>query len=291
MTAEREYFEAAVGYNNTDYYLQRFERFQREGIKPTWNWAACFFTLGWLLYRKMWLIALLYFLLPIPVNILSTLLGAVSDTAVLVLLAVQLGFLFIVIPMFANAVYFRHVSNRLATAEARFEEPEKRLGMLREGGGTSTTAVLLVLVPLFIAVLGILAAVAIPQYQQFVVKARINVGLAEAAPYKSAVAMHVMEHGSLPNGLRLDDVTRHPDLRALSVGARGVITITYAGSAIDGQSLHLVPTVVGDGLLQWRCVGGDFSPLYLPPHCEEGPFAAGNGFGGGRAGGSGGYKN
>jgi len=61
---DRAYLEIAIGPRNTDYYVSRFERFASGGSKVSWNWPAFFVTLPWLLYRKMWPHAVLYFFLP-----------------------------------------------------------------------------------------------------------------------------------------------------------------------------------------------------------------------------------
>ena len=60
-----ENFRAILGPKNQEYYLQRFADYEASG-KTTlgWHWPAFFVTFYWLLYRKMWLAALLYFILP-----------------------------------------------------------------------------------------------------------------------------------------------------------------------------------------------------------------------------------
>lgn len=54
-------YRAAVGPIGADYYLPiltRFEAYGRAG--PSWNWAACAITLNWMLFRGLWMPALLY---------------------------------------------------------------------------------------------------------------------------------------------------------------------------------------------------------------------------------------
>ena len=51
----------ALGPVNTDYYLAVFERFDDAGrTRTTWNWAACLFTLNWMVFRQIWGAALVY---------------------------------------------------------------------------------------------------------------------------------------------------------------------------------------------------------------------------------------
>jgi cell division septation protein DedD len=54
-------YQAALGPTGAPHYLPRFEIFETLGRTRTgWNWAAALCTLGWLLYRRLWLPALVY---------------------------------------------------------------------------------------------------------------------------------------------------------------------------------------------------------------------------------------
>ncbi len=54
-------YRAALGPFNTDRYLAFFERQDDTGRNlPGWNAAAAFFTLGWMVFRQLWLPALVY---------------------------------------------------------------------------------------------------------------------------------------------------------------------------------------------------------------------------------------
>ena len=65
-----EYLEAAIGRRKLDYYLRKFERFSSGRGFASWNWPAFFVPLAWMLYRKMWVCALVYFfVLPLAVAV------------------------------------------------------------------------------------------------------------------------------------------------------------------------------------------------------------------------------
>lgn len=52
---------AAIGPINADYYLPLLARFETyDRASPSWNWAACVTTLNWMVFRGMWMPALLY---------------------------------------------------------------------------------------------------------------------------------------------------------------------------------------------------------------------------------------
>jgi Protein of unknown function (DUF2628) len=49
-------YKKAIGKRNQEYYLYRFEEFDKAGpgLRTNWNWAAFFFGGIWALYRKMY---------------------------------------------------------------------------------------------------------------------------------------------------------------------------------------------------------------------------------------------
>ncbi|ALF59340.1 DUF2628 domain-containing protein [Psychrobacter urativorans] len=50
-----------LGHRTQDYYLKRFEQFDKQGyLSPKWHWAAFFITFPWLLYRKRYMDAIVY---------------------------------------------------------------------------------------------------------------------------------------------------------------------------------------------------------------------------------------
>lgn len=61
-------YRAALGPVQNEHHLRAFERFDALGVsRPSWNWAAALFTLNWLIYRRLWRIAVLYALLVLAV--------------------------------------------------------------------------------------------------------------------------------------------------------------------------------------------------------------------------------
>lgn len=82
---------AALGPISLDDYLPIFTRFEAAGQGgPSWNWAACMYTLNWLIFRRMWGAALAYAAVVLCVVLLLIGLGSLvsdySDT-----LAISLG--------------------------------------------------------------------------------------------------------------------------------------------------------------------------------------------------------
>lgn len=54
-------YSAAIGPISVDYYLPVFTRFEAPGrLRLAWNWAACLYTVNWMIFRGLWLAALVY---------------------------------------------------------------------------------------------------------------------------------------------------------------------------------------------------------------------------------------
>ena len=134
-----------------------------------------------------------------------------------------------------------------------------------------------------VAIIGILAAVALPAYQDYTVRAKVTEGLSLAGAAKVAVAENAANGKGYASGFTAPAATAN----VASVGivdATGVITITYATS-IDGGSktILLTPssggtaftggttassTIPTGGSVEWSCTGGTLSAKYRPAQCR-----------------------
>lgn len=112
-----------------------------------------------------------------------------------------------------------------------------------------------------VAVVGILAAIAIPAYQDYTVRAQVAEGLNRAAVVKAAVAERYADEGRLPRdlaelGLPGDPTGEGGGYAAAIDVVNGAIVIIYgneAGPALQGGTLTLTPWVAANGELVWVC--------------------------------------
>jgi hypothetical protein len=261
---DREYLELAIGPNNTDYYLSRFERFASGGSKLSWNWPAFFVTLPWMLYRKMWGYAAAYFFLtPVLVLVAALILGASFGTSGAGLAwPIVTVLVFVFVPMFANLFYYRQVASRVAWTKRLRGATDRQMRALASEGGTSAAALLILLVFPFavIPVIGILAAIAIPAYQDYTIRAQTMEGLNMAAPVRAAVTETIQRFGSVPQdradaGLTPDAADSQGKYTESIAIDDGRIDITFgveANSVLRGHVLSLTPYATDDGVV-WRC--------------------------------------
>jgi type IV pilus assembly protein PilA len=298
---EVEYIEAAIGPVNRDYYLRRFERFGSGGGYASWNWPALFVPLLWMLHRKMWLWAAVYFFgTPILFVLLFTILYSLlpNDTAFTAGWIIGLAVILVALPMYANALYYRTCHERIAVAKAYPVERRQQLKRLWDMGGTSTAAwVIVLLLPVpFVPILGILAAIAIPAYHDYTIRAQVSEGMVLAAAAKAAVAETFASAGAVPEDRQDAGMSPSPadtsGKYVVSVAIRdGRIDIVYGGEAnsiIAGEVLTITPYGVqrdaGSWSIAWRCgyapvpeeatheiatyETGTIEPKYLPAACR-----------------------
>ena len=116
-----------------------------------------------------------------------------------------------------------------------------------------------------VAIIGILAAIAIPAYQDYTIRSQVSEGLTLAAAAKSAVSETFSNTGIAPAdrqaaGMTPDAVDTNGNYVSQVEVTNGVIEITYSSAApqrandrINGETVTLVPYVSADGSVSWKC--------------------------------------
>ncbi len=128
-----------------------------------------------------------------------------------------------------------------------------------------------------IAIISILAAIAIPAYQDYTIRAKVAEGLVLIAPVKVAIDEQFLANGTIPAGDNRSFYLPAPAsisgsyTRAVTVTG-GLITIGYRtlGGDATGTTLILAP-ITATGGVHWTC-GGPGSTLpnrYRPANCRD----------------------
>ena len=124
-----------------------------------------------------------------------------------------------------------------------------------------------------VAIIAILAAIALPAYQDYLIRSQVSEGMTLASGAKTAVAETYANTGKMPAdnaeaGLEAANKIKGKYVTQTAVAA-GVITSTFGGDAnakLSGKTLTLTPTDQ-DGSISWACTG-DMDNKYKPKACR-----------------------
>ena len=124
-----------------------------------------------------------------------------------------------------------------------------------------------------VAIIGILAAIAIPAYQDYTIRAQVSEGLNLAGGSKVAVTEFYQDTGGWPADNTAAGIEAAANINGkYTTGVAvlaGAITVTYGGSAntnLAGGTLTLTPTD-NTGAVEWACTA-DFANKWLPASCR-----------------------
>jgi type IV pilus assembly protein PilA len=125
-----------------------------------------------------------------------------------------------------------------------------------------------------VAIVGILAAIALPAYQDYTIRSRVSEALAAAGACKTQISEYVASRGTVPADLAAsgcsDTASKYADAPAIT---NGVITMTTAAAtelgAAAGKTFTLTP-VPADGtpITEWVCAIGTIPAKYVPASCR-----------------------
>ena len=130
-----------------------------------------------------------------------------------------------------------------------------------------------------VAIIAILAAIALPAYQDYLIRSQVSEGAVLSDGAKTAVAEFYSNKGKFaPSnasaGLATDTSIAGKYVASVSVGATpGQIAVTYnatnANVAIQNKQLAFSAITHG-GSVEWHCKGGatPVDPKYLPTSCR-----------------------
>jgi len=122
-----------------------------------------------------------------------------------------------------------------------------------------------------VAIIGILAAVALPAYTDYTVRSRVTEGLGFAAAAKTTVSENVANAGGtgIPasgNCLGVSTGVAGNVASLVCTDTSGVITVTMNDKAKD-VVLVLTPTRASDGPVAWACTTTS-DKKYVPSECR-----------------------
>ena len=127
-----------------------------------------------------------------------------------------------------------------------------------------------------VAIIGILAAVALPAYQDYTARAQVSEAFSLASGQKGAVAEYYSNQGVMPTTNASAGIPTNTDIKGkyvkqVDIGTSGIITAIMQASGVgkdlENKTLILAP-VVNNGSIDWNCTGGTIVAKHRPAACR-----------------------
>ena len=124
-----------------------------------------------------------------------------------------------------------------------------------------------------VAIIGILAAVALPAYQDYTVRAKVSEVVLAASSAKTAVAETAQVNSAMPASLTISSQSSNwvASVAYTQTSASvGVVTVTTStrDSKINGVTVTMTGTLQANGQVTWLCRAGTMDAKYLPASCK-----------------------
>ena len=121
-----------------------------------------------------------------------------------------------------------------------------------------------------VAIIGILAAVALPAYQDYTIRAKVSELVLAASGFRTTIAEAAQVNNTLTNaGLSLT-VTTSGKISAGSVTNDGVVTMSGNSSSVGtAVTITLNPSLTASGVVTWNCTATSTQHKYVPAECRK----------------------
>ncbi len=121
-----------------------------------------------------------------------------------------------------------------------------------------------------VAIIGILAAVALPAYQDYTIRAKVSELMVQASAYKTNVSEKAYTDNTLgSSGVGLT-VTTQGKITGGSVEDTGTVTIVGSSASIGTAVTIMLVPVLGSARILWNCRAGDRTQFkFLPAECRH----------------------
>ncbi len=156
---------------------------------------------------------------------------------------------------------------------SRYGPSQIKVASESPGSGMSVGGILgVIFLILIIPVGGILAAIALPAYQDYTIRAKVSQAMVDTEPLKVAIVDHASESGYWPNTIEqadIDSQTLNNETYFVQMLQDGAYQMTFRKPpTIAENRLLFSPQMQSDGSYEWSCSSSDLKDAHLPPICR-----------------------
>ena len=128
-----------------------------------------------------------------------------------------------------------------------------------------------------VAIIGILAAVALPAYQDYTIRAKVSEVILAASSAKTSLAEYAQVNGQMPSDTSAVDTQSSSYVTSVTYArtdaSNGVVTVTASAKEpkISGKKVLLTGTLQSNGQVTWVCGPAATTGMdakYLPASCK-----------------------
>lgn len=270
-------YRLAVG-PSADHYGQRFLAYEKAG-KPlaSWNWPAFIAPPMWAAYRRLWIPALVFSLLPLGgvmtfVTVSGAIDRAVGAWAMFALLLIW------IIPgaiaaTCADYLVYRRVRAQALAAERETANPVEAATRAATSGSVSWYGAAAGVAGMAL-IAGAVSHDLVGAWREHVVRQQVIATLAAVRGLEEEVEatwmtarlvpsqLGSLSHGSVAKSI-VEDVNVSPE--------NGRLRVRFGGSLpeLQGKAILLAPVRTAQQQVRWLCVPVDITPEFLPPECRR----------------------
>jgi type IV pilus assembly protein PilA len=118
-----------------------------------------------------------------------------------------------------------------------------------------------------VAIIGILAAVALPAYQDYTVRAKASEVILAASGMKTSIAEWFQSKSTMPGAGSITSDTRSKYVASVSWDGSKITATAQGDVKIAGSTVTLAAATISNGQINWTC-GGTINTKYLPASCK-----------------------
>jgi type IV pilus assembly protein PilA len=124
-----------------------------------------------------------------------------------------------------------------------------------------------------VAIVGVLAAIALPVYQDYIARSQVSEAIAGAGAVKTSISEYYASQGTFPPQDRFADTLGGRYTEVIGHDAAGEVGFRMRNASpvnarVQGKEGLLRPTVSANAITDWNCTVVDLDIKYLPSGCQ-----------------------